>query len=97
MFRYFAYPFPDSSYKEDVLLMEKQEAKFIMAHNGWVMGGDVLKNFAEPSSTVYLLRELLAWGDSIKLHYGESPADSPYLWTYMKEYTEQMAKYVSSD
>ncbi|XP_047142337.1 glycogen debranching enzyme isoform X1 [Hydra vulgaris] len=90
--KYFAYPFHDSSYEEDVLLMEGEEAMLIMAHNGWVMGGDALKNFAEPHSNVYLVRELLAWGDSIKLRYGETPFDSPYLWTYMKEYTEQMAR-----
>ena len=31
------------------------------------------------------------WGDSIKLRYGDGPADSPWLWQYMKQYTQIMA------
>ncbi len=31
------------------------------------------------------------WGDSVKLRYGSGPADSPWLWSYMQQYTQHMA------
>lgn len=71
--------------------METQRGEYVLAHNGWVMNADPLVNFAEEGSQVYFQRELIVWGDSIKLRYGGGPADSPWLWEHMRRYTQAMA------
>ncbi|KAK2754210.1 hypothetical protein FQN54_007089 [Arachnomyces sp. PD_36] len=64
-----------------------------LVNNGWIWNADVMKDNAGPESRAYLRREVIVWGDCVKLRYGSSPADNPYLWDLMGSYTRLMAKY----
>lgn len=47
--RYFTYPFKELTVEEEeTMIHQPDKACFFMAHNGWVMGDDPLRNFAEP-------------------------------------------------
>lgn len=47
--RYFTFPFEEKSLEDDLPMMDQPDkARHFLAHNGWVMGDDPLRNFAEP-------------------------------------------------
>ncbi|KAH6958488.1 glucanotransferase domain of glycogen debranching enzyme-domain-containing protein [Fusarium avenaceum] len=64
-----------------------------LANNGWVWGGNALVDNAGPDSRVYLRREVIVWGDCVKLRYGSGPDDNPWLWEHMTKYARTLAKY----
>ena len=96
---YFAYPhekiFDTSPAVVEQAYRENNKAflERAMAHNGWVMNDNPLRNFAEDrhGPNVYFRRELNQWSDIVKLNFGTCEADSPHLWAYMKEYTRLVA------
>jgi glycogen debranching enzyme len=63
-----------------------------LANNGWIWGGNPLVDFAGAQSKAYLRREVIVWGDCVKLRYGSKPEDSPHLWARMIEYSKLSAK-----
>lgn len=63
-----------------------------LANNGWMWAADPLKNFAEYPSKAYLRREVIVWGDCVKLRYGAKPEDNPWLWQHMTDYAQMLAE-----
>ena len=66
-----------------------------LVNNGWIWNADAMRDNAGPDSKAYLRREVIVWGDCVKLRYGSSPKDNPSLWDFMAKYTRLMAKYFS--
>ncbi|KAJ7672627.1 glycoside hydrolase family 13 protein [Mycena rosella] len=64
---------------------------YSLANNGWIWAADPLKNFAELPSKCYLRREVIVWGDCVKLRYGSGPDDNPWLWSHMVSYVSSLA------
>ena len=67
-----------------------------LVNNGWIWAANALKDHAGPDSRAYLRREVIVWSDCVKLRYGTSPSDNPFLWDYMSKYTRLMAKYFTA-
>ncbi|KAK5091353.1 bifunctional 4-alpha-glucanotransferase/amylo-alpha-1,6-glucosidase [Lithohypha guttulata] len=67
-----------------------------LAVNGWIWAADAMKDNAGPDWRPYLRRELIPWSDCVKLRYGKSQKDNPWLWSFMAEYCRLMAKYFTA-
>ncbi|TFY77346.1 hypothetical protein EWM64_g6668 [Hericium alpestre] len=70
---------------------EKDPHKFSLAVNGWMWNADPLSNFALLPSKAYFQRTVISWGDCVKLNYGRSREDSPFLWDHMTKYVCSLA------
>ena len=64
-----------------------------LVNNGWIWAADAMKDNAGSRSRAYLRREVIVWGDCVKLRYGTRPEESPFLWQHMSAYTRLMAKH----
>jgi glycogen debranching enzyme len=62
-----------------------------LANNGWIWNADPLQNFALLPSKSYLRRDVIVWEDCVKLRYGDSRSDNPWLWVYMTTYVQSLA------
>lgn len=76
---------------------KRHDLKYLnLVNNGWAWNANAMRDNAGPHSRAYLLRQMIVWGDCVKLHYGQKYDDNPYLWDYMIKYTRLMAKYFSA-
>ena len=64
-----------------------------LVNNGWIWNADAMVDNAGSTSRAYLRREVIVWTDCVKLRYGTSPKDNPWLWEHMAKYTRLMAKH----
>jgi glycogen debranching enzyme len=71
---------------------QKDPASLALANNGWIWNADPLQNFALLPSKSYLRREVIVWGDCVKLRYGTGRDDNPWLWDYMTSYVQSLAE-----
>ncbi|KAF9525972.1 glycoside hydrolase family 13 protein [Crepidotus variabilis] len=65
---------------------------YSVANNGWIWNANPLQNFALLPSKAYLRREVIVWGDCVKLRYGSGPSDNPWLWKFVTSYVQSLAK-----
>ncbi|KAI1796664.1 glycoside hydrolase family 13 protein [Ganoderma leucocontextum] len=64
---------------------------YSVANNGWIWNADPLANFALWPSKAYLRREVIVWGDCVKLRYGDGASSNPWLWEYITKYVTDLA------
>jgi glycogen debranching enzyme len=65
----------------------------VFANNGFIFNDSSLDNFASARlhGAAYMRRQLVIWGDCVKLNYGDKPEDCPALWQRMATYVRQNA------
>lgn len=74
------------------MTLEKRDVDLSrLANNGWIWNADPLVDFASENSKAYFRRDVIAWGDCVKLRYGKGPSDCPWLWEHMRSYTRKLA------
>ena len=73
-------------------LSKEDPMKNSVANNGWIWDADPLQNFALLPSKAYLRRQVIVWGDCVKLRYGSGPEDNPWLWSHMTSYVTSLAQ-----
>lgn len=78
---------------QNAITAKHKKEDLAVVNNGWIWAANALIDNAGPSSRAYLRREVIVWGDCVKLRYGAGPEESPFLWDYMAKYTRLMAKY----
>jgi len=46
---------------------------YVVVNNGWIYNADPMVDFASEKSDAYLARDVIVWGDCVKLRYGQTP------------------------
>ena len=61
-----------------------------MALNGWIANYNRLEEFIVARDQFYLRRQVVIWGDLVKLNFVKNTPDSK-IWKRMKKYCNDMA------
>lgn len=77
----------------DETTKDRKDEELVLISNGWIWNANALVDNAGPHSRAYLRREVISWGDCVKLRYGACRDDNPWLWDYMARYSRLMARY----
>ena len=65
-----------------------------LANNGWTFTSDPTEDFIKEGKECYLRRQIVIWGDNVKLRYGTKKEDNPWLWEHMGKYVRSGAEVV---
>lgn len=74
----------------------KEHGMMPLANNGWVFSDNPTEDFVAEGKECYLRRQVVIWGDNVKLRYGTKPEDCPWLWEHMKQYLNSVASVVQA-